>query len=73
MESSIIKILAIDDNQDNLISIKALIKDSFPQAITLTALTLTLPDEATWENEARKKSEAAIRKSCMEGRSGWNP
>ena len=32
------KILAIDDNQDNLISLKALIKDTFPDAQTLTAL-----------------------------------
>jgi len=32
-----IKILAIDDNQDNLISIKALIREAFPQTITLTA------------------------------------
>ena len=30
------KILAIDDNQDNLISLKALIKDVFPDALTLT-------------------------------------
>jgi len=37
MENKIIKILAIDDNPDNLISIKALIKDAFPNAITLTA------------------------------------
>lgn len=38
MENSKIKILAIDDNQDNLITLKALIKDAFPQALTLTAL-----------------------------------
>jgi PAS domain S-box-containing protein len=31
------KILAIDDNKDNLISLKALIKDVFPDALTLTA------------------------------------
>ncbi|MEI6060612.1 MAG: PAS domain S-box protein [Bacteroidota bacterium] len=31
------KILAIDDNQDNLISIRALIKESFPEALILTA------------------------------------
>ena len=37
MESRIIKILAIDDNRDNLISLKALIKDAFPEAVTLTA------------------------------------
>jgi PAS domain S-box-containing protein len=34
-----IKILAIDDNQDNLVSIKALISESFPDALILTALT----------------------------------
>lgn len=32
-----IKILAIDDNRDNLITLKALIKDSFPDVLTLTA------------------------------------
>ena len=32
------KILAVDDNQDNLISFKALIKEAFPEAIVLTAL-----------------------------------
>jgi len=38
MEGKQIKILAIDDNQDNLISLKALIKESFPDALTRTAL-----------------------------------
>jgi len=33
-----LNILAIDDNKDNLISIKALIKEAFPDALTLTAL-----------------------------------
>ena len=39
MESKNIKILAIDDIQDNLISVKALIKETFPSAVTLAALT----------------------------------
>jgi PAS domain S-box-containing protein len=39
--SDMIKILAIDDNQDNLISIKALIREAFPQALTLSALNGT--------------------------------
>jgi PAS domain S-box-containing protein len=34
-----IKILAIDDNQDNLISIKALINEAFPNSMVFTALT----------------------------------
>ena len=38
MESKTIKILAIDDNKDNLISIKALIYEAFPDAIIFTAL-----------------------------------
>ena len=38
MENRKIKILAIDDNQDNLISIKALIKEAFPEVLTLTAI-----------------------------------
>ena len=38
MENSKTKILAIDDNLDNLITLKAMIKDAFPEAITLTAL-----------------------------------
>jgi PAS domain S-box-containing protein len=37
MEMTLFKILAIDDNQDNLISLKALIKESFPQAEIATA------------------------------------
>lgn len=39
MDNSEVKILAIDDNQDNLISIKALLKDAFPKAVVFTALT----------------------------------
>ncbi len=37
MENNKIKILAIDDNNDNLISLKAMIQDTFPEAIMLTA------------------------------------
>jgi len=39
MENKKIKILAIDDNQDNLITIKALIMEAFSEAIVMTALT----------------------------------
>lgn len=39
MENKNIKILAIDDNIDNLITIKALIIDSFPNAQVATALS----------------------------------
>ncbi len=38
MVSGKIKILAIDDHQDNLITLKALIRELFPDASTLTAL-----------------------------------
>jgi PAS domain S-box-containing protein len=38
MESRKIKILVIDDNNDNLITIQALIKDAFPDANTILAL-----------------------------------
>ncbi|MDA3823950.1 MAG: response regulator, partial [Bacteroidales bacterium] len=38
MESRTTKILAIDDIEDNLTSLKALIKESFPGAIIFTAL-----------------------------------
>jgi len=38
MERGMIKILAIDDNLDNLISLKALINDAFPDAIFLSEL-----------------------------------
>ena len=41
MGNRILKILAIDDNQDNLITLKALINDAFPEAVTLTALNGT--------------------------------
>jgi len=37
MESEKIKILAIDDNQDNLISLNALIKEALPNAIVFNA------------------------------------
>ena len=37
MESEIIKILAIDDTLDNLITLKALIIEAFPEAKILTA------------------------------------
>jgi PAS domain S-box-containing protein len=39
MNSKKIKILAIDDNNDNLTSLKALIKEAFPAVIIYTALT----------------------------------
>ena len=38
MGSSAIKILAIDDNPDNLTSLKALVKEAFPDALVLPAL-----------------------------------
>ncbi len=38
MENRRIKILAIDDNNDNLISLKALIREAFPEVVTFTAL-----------------------------------
>jgi len=34
MENKKIKILAVDDNKDNLITLSALIKEAFPQALT---------------------------------------
>ena len=37
MENNPLSILAIDDKEDNLTSVKALIRESFPQAIILTA------------------------------------
>jgi PAS domain S-box-containing protein len=39
MAKNKIKILAIDDNKDNLITVKALIQDNFPDYTTLTATT----------------------------------
>ena len=39
MENKLIKILAIDDNNDNLITIKALIMEAFPDVKVLTALS----------------------------------
>jgi len=39
MENSKFKILAIDDNLDNLISLKALIKDAFSEVVVFMALT----------------------------------
>jgi len=39
MDNRQIKILAIDDNNDNLISIRALIREAFPSALVFTALT----------------------------------
>jgi response regulator RpfG family c-di-GMP phosphodiesterase len=34
-----IRILAVDDNPDNLITVKALIQEAFPDAAVLTALS----------------------------------
>ena len=39
MESRLIKILAIDDNPDNLVTIQALVNESFPSVVVLKALT----------------------------------
>lgn len=41
MESKIIKILAIDDNPDNLITIQALVFEAFQNAVVITALSGT--------------------------------
>jgi len=38
METGRIKILSIDDNQDNLVTLKALIKEAVPDALTFNAL-----------------------------------
>lgn len=38
MENKQIRILAIDDNPDNLISLKALLKDAFPRSLVFTVL-----------------------------------
>ncbi|NOU48927.1 MAG: response regulator [Bacteroidales bacterium] len=38
MENRKLKILAIDDNSDNLLSLKALINDSFPEALVLSSV-----------------------------------
>jgi PAS domain S-box-containing protein len=38
MENKKIKILVIDDNADNLISLRALIGDTFPEVVVLTAI-----------------------------------
>lgn len=37
MAGRVLKILAIDDNQDNLITMRALMRESFPEAIVFTA------------------------------------
>jgi len=39
MESRLIKILAIDDNPDNLITIQALVNEAFPKVLILKALS----------------------------------
>jgi len=39
MEIKKLKILAIDDNPDNLISLNALIKEAFPEAVIFTAIS----------------------------------
>lgn len=41
MENNRVKILAIDDNPDNLISLKALTRETFPEALMLTSLNGT--------------------------------
>ncbi len=38
MDDRLVKVLVIDDNNDNLISLKALIREAFPETITMTAL-----------------------------------
>ena len=39
MEDKILKILAVDDNQDNLITLRAVITDLLPEAIVFTAIS----------------------------------
>jgi len=67
MESSKIKILAIDDYQDNLTILKALIKDAFPEAITLTALNGTTGIELA----AREDPDVILLDIVMPGMDGF--
>ena len=50
MESRLIKILAIDDNPDNLITIQALVNEAFPRVLVLKALTGLLGIELATDN-----------------------
>lgn len=67
MENSKIKILAIDDNPDNLITLKALIKDAFPLALTLTALDGASGIEIT----AREDPDVILLDVVMPGMDGF--
>lgn len=51
IEKNMIKILAIDDTNDNLISLKALITDAFPDSYIITALNGKTGIELALEND----------------------
>ena len=67
MGSKMIKILAIDDNEDNLVSLKALIKDGFPDAMTFTALNGTKGIELA----AKEDPDVILLDIVMSGMDGY--
>jgi len=67
MDDRIIKILAIDDNQDNLISLKALLKDVFPKASVFAALT----GEKGLELAAAEDPDVILLDIIMQGMDGF--
>jgi len=67
MENKKIKILVIDDLQDNLITLNALIKDAFPEAITLNAQS----GKAGLDLAAKEMPEVIIQDILMPGMDGY--
>jgi diguanylate cyclase (GGDEF)-like protein/PAS domain S-box-containing protein/putative nucleotidyltransferase with HDIG domain len=67
MVSKVITILAIDDNPDNLTILKALIKETFPEAVVLTAQT----GKKGLEIAAREVPEIILLDVIMPGMDGY--
>ncbi len=67
MKNRTIKIAAIDDNPDNLVSLKALLKDAFPEAALFTALS----GHKGLELAAREEPDVILLDISMPGMDGF--
>ena len=77
METPALKLLAIDDNQDNLTTLKAVVQDALPGCVVLSALNGPQGIELARNEDPDvilQIGRASCRKECpSKCRSRWSP